>query len=252
MVILLNGFLKKTFFMAQLYSAGRKNMRYMSKSQEPQIRLGANTKCFIVLIVLTLFAAFTNPAQASSGYSDLWLSGTNSPDTVTLAGCGVTDVGYEEDEYCRVETTIGSPNGRSATSSFGYVEGAARVDLSLPFSWDDVGEYQIVSNHESYCVHGDGGEILPMYGSTFFGVGIAIKASGWGVSADDGVKCYLEATCSGTCVNIGELHIYTKGPGVASCNQGGNYQQLWELYAFGTCYHNTRTGVGRNFPGSCD
>lgn len=126
------------------------------------------------------------------------------------------------------------------------------VDLSLPFAWDDLGDYQIVSNHESYCVHGAGGEILPMYGSTFFGVGIAIRASGWAVSADDGVNCYLEATCTGTCVNTGELHIYKKGPGVASCIQGGMYQQPWELYAFGTCYHNTRTGVGRQTPGSCD
>lgn len=227
-------------------------MRYMSKKQKPQSKTGAHTRWFIVLTVLTLFGAFTNSVQASSGYSDLWLHGTNSPDTVTLAGCGVTDVGYEEDEYCRVETTIGSPNGRSATSSFGYVEGAARVDLSLPFMWDDVGEYQIVSNHESYCVHGDGGEILPMYGSTFSGFGIALKASGWGVSADDGVNCYLEATCTGTCVNFGELHIYKKGAGVTKCNQGGNYQQLYELYAFGTCYHDTRAGVGKLTPGFCD
>lgn len=118
----------------------------------------------LVMLRCRLFAGVTflclcavPSALGGSSYSDAWVDSSGN----NLWGCGVTQQSYTGAGHSAgVSTTITSPNGRSA--SYGLSGSTyARVDVSLPWDWNDMGTYFVNSNHYGYCPHYGGSSFAP-------------------------------------------------------------------------------------------
>lgn len=99
-----------------------------------------------ILIFLGLFAVPSTFAQAD--YSTIWVDDSN-PDAGYIVGAGVTDNDYTADEI-GVEATLTSPSGRTITNSADDV-GSVRVEVTLPWDWEDIGTYFIQTRHQPLC-----------------------------------------------------------------------------------------------------
>lgn len=99
-----------------------------------------------VVIFATIFVVPS--ALGQTDYSDGWIDDSN-PDAAYLVGVGVTDNDYSADSI-GVETTLTSPNGRTVT---GEAEdyGSSRVEVTLPWDWDDLGDYFVRTRHQPLC-----------------------------------------------------------------------------------------------------
>jgi hypothetical protein len=153
-------------------------------------------------------------------------------------------------------TTITSPNGRSATLTSYHSSSYARAETYLPVDFSDVGTYNVQSSHWLCCPYMGanpytGAGCYPSASSSSSG-GVSLPKSGWVVVAESPTTCYFQATCSGRCCTSGEQWSAPKVPTGGSCSSSGIYLQAVELYAFGQCYHSTRSGTYRMFPGECD
>ncbi len=217
---------------------------------------------FCVLAFLATFLAVPVSGQMGSYviYSDLWIDDSNAQTPVIVA-CGVTqDSSNSYGHTYWVVTTLTSPSGRTSSSESAHTNASnayATVETSLPWDWNSVdpGDYYVTSSHMMCCPYagppGSGGSCFNGGGSGT-SVSISFKKSGWRVVGDTLTTCLIVATCSGTCVSIGESHELIKDPPGASCSAGGIYVQVNELYVAGVCFHVTRYGFNQPFPGSCD
>jgi len=98
--------------------------------------------------LITLLAVLSMPAFSQTDYSDSWLDDSN-PDSLYVVGAGVTDNDYSADAIA-VETTLTSPNGRTVTGEADDY-GSARVEVALPWDWDDLGDYYVHTIHQPLC-----------------------------------------------------------------------------------------------------
>ena len=99
-----------------------------------------------VVIFATIFVVPS--AFGQTDYSDSWLDDSD-PNALYIVGAGVTDNDYSADEIA-VETTLTSPNGRTVTGeSDDY--GSARMEVTLPWDWDDLGDYFVHTTHQPLC-----------------------------------------------------------------------------------------------------
>lgn len=156
-------------------------------------RSGIRTSAWRIFSATALFILIgLRPASAQNIYSDSWLSGTtysggeqsydeaNSSPAYIVSG-GVTDGDYTH--YYYVETTVQSPNGRSAYNSGGEPGsvGHASMEVALVWNENDVGDYETYSYHYSYCPYGAGGvagEInYFLAGSSYFDLPIGVSFS---------------------------------------------------------------------------
>lgn len=96
-------------------------------------------------VAAALFLTLLNfsPAFGQSTYSDSWVD-----DSGTILSSGVTDGSYTHSYV--VDTTLTSPNGRSAFGSRRHT-GYARADASLAWDYDDLGIYLTNSDHYARC-----------------------------------------------------------------------------------------------------
>src|SRR5574341_157467 len=84
---------------------------------------------------------------STSTYSELWADQNGN-----LYGCGVTDETYNSyNHQARVISTLTSPNGRSASTDTGYTGSYACASVYLSFDENDVGCFNLGSDHYSYC-----------------------------------------------------------------------------------------------------
>ncbi len=92
---------------------------------------------------IALLMVFVIPALGQTDYSDSWLDDSD-PNALFVVGVGVTDNDYSADAIA-VETTLTSPNGRTVSGeSDDY--GSARIEVALPWDWDDLGDYFVRLN----------------------------------------------------------------------------------------------------------
>ncbi len=113
-----------------------------------------------------LFIAARAPVEAGVYYSESWLDDSSPESGAVIVGCGVTDMSGEwEYHHARVETTLRSPGGREDTVfiedwAYPQYDGAypyARVEVTLPLDFNDLGDYLVESIHTSTCPVGDFG-----------------------------------------------------------------------------------------------
>jgi hypothetical protein len=98
---------------------------------------------------LTLVGLFSSSsAFGQTDYSDFWVDDSN-PDAAYIVGIGVTDNDYSADAI-GVETTLTSPNGRTVSGQ-AYDYGSVRVEITLPWDWDDLGDYFVNTRHQPLC-----------------------------------------------------------------------------------------------------
>src|SRR2546421_4450816 len=102
------------------------------------------------LLVATVFLGIFCPASAfgQADYSDMWVDDSN-PDAAYIVGAGVTEDDYTNGggDAIGVETTITSPNGRTQSGSADG-DTDARVEVTLPWDWNDLGEYFVQTRHQ--------------------------------------------------------------------------------------------------------
>jgi hypothetical protein len=101
-----------------------------------------------LLGIIMLLAVVGVPAFSQTDYSDTWINDSN-PDAIYIVGAGVTDDDYSADAIA-VETTFTSPNGRTASGQ-GSDYASVRVEITLPWDWDDLGDYFIRTTHQPLC-----------------------------------------------------------------------------------------------------
>lgn len=104
---------------------------------------------FCLCAVLTCLGLFVCPsAFGQTNYSDVWVDQSN-PDAPQIVGFGATENYYDSDAI-GVETTLISPSGRSVT---GYADGSgsAAVQVVLPWDWNDLGVYTVLTRHQPLC-----------------------------------------------------------------------------------------------------
>jgi hypothetical protein len=229
------------------------------KSQPLSILRNRNFRFDVILVGLTCLlwstTAFGQMGQYAV-YSDKWLDDSD-PMNVQMIGSGVTQdsANYYGHTYW-VVTTITSPNGRTAATTSSQSSSYTRAEINLSVNRDDMGTYNVQSSHWLCCPYMGGnpytGAGCYPSSSTSASLPISLKSSGWKVVGETLTSCMIVATCSGTCVSIGESYDLIKDPPAMSCSSGGIYYQVEELYAFGTCWHTTRIGTNRMFPGVCD
>lgn len=98
-----------------------------------------------IIVFLTILYV---PVFGQTDYSDGWLDDSN-PDALYVVGVGVTDNDYGADAI-GVETTLTSPNGRTVSGEADDY-GSARVEVTLPWDWDDLGDYFVHTTHQPLC-----------------------------------------------------------------------------------------------------
>jgi hypothetical protein len=104
---------------------------------------------FCLCAALTCLGMFACPsAFGQTDYSDVWVDQSN-PDAPQIVGFGATENDYTSDAI-GVETTLTSPSGRTAT---GYADGSgsASVQVALPWDWNDLGVYTVLTRHQPLC-----------------------------------------------------------------------------------------------------
>jgi hypothetical protein len=220
------------------------------RSQIPKV----NAIVFAVTCLLSCPIVFAQMGQYAV-YSDKWLDDSD-PANVKLRGCGVTQdyANYYGHTYW-VVTTFSSPNGRNTSVTSSQSSSYARAESYLLVDFNDLGTYNVQSSHWLCCPYMGGnpytGAGCYPSASSAAGLFISLKKSSWLVIGEGPATCLLEATCTGTCVTIGDHHTANKAPGT-SCSGNGLYFQLYELYADGQCWPSTRWGSSRMFEGECD
>lgn len=220
----------------------------------------------LVAIFICLFP--TSTAFAQSTYSDEWVDDSD-PNNVKIVASGAsydasngymgTPQGYQQIHHYWVKVTITSPTGRTATINSSWSSSYAITEASLPLLVGgeyETGNYFTQTQHWNCCPYmqpnpWDGTKCYPGT-TTSTTTPISLKNSGWRVVSEGLTTCSIVATCSGTCVSIGETHELIKDPPGISCSAGGIYVQVKELYVAGVCFHVTRFGFNQPFPGSCD
>lgn len=108
-----------------------------------------------------------SPAFSQSTYSDSWFDDSGSG---VIVSAGVTDGSYTHSYV--VDTTVHSPNGRSAVGSRRRT-GYARADVSLAWDWDDPGEYLTDSQHWARCPGDD---------LNYYSIGTTANSTSTGIS----------------------------------------------------------------------
>ncbi len=122
---------------------------------------------FILLIFLIFIFSVPTFGQQISAYSDSW-----ADDDGTIYSCGVTaDSANSYGHTYWTSTTLTSPSGRTSSgwsSQDNSYNAYTRVETSLPWDWNDLGDYSEQSQHSFYC---------PTYGRTMsFYMGAGGKA----------------------------------------------------------------------------
>jgi hypothetical protein len=219
----------------------------------------------LVAIFVCLFSASTAFGYT---YTDDWVDDSD-PNNIRLVGFGSTydpsngymgtPQGYQQIHYYWVRVTITSPSGRTATMTSPWGSSQVSTDASLPLLAGEeyeTGNYLTQTQHWNCCPYmqpnpWDGTKCYPSTNTSTTTL-IALRDSGWRVIGDTPSTCVLQATCSGTCVTIGDQHVLAKVPLGTSCSAQGIYYQVKELYINQVCYPTTRWGTGRVFPGVCD
>ena len=111
---------------------------------------------FILLIFLIFIFSVPTFGQQISAYSDSW-----ADDDGTIYSCGVTaDSANSYGHTYWTSTTLTSPSGRTSSgwsSQDNSYNAYTRVETSLPWDWNDLGDYSEQSQHSFYC---------PTYGRT--------------------------------------------------------------------------------------
>lgn len=115
-------------------------------------------RLFITALLLSLYAAL--PVSATTTYSDSWIDGSH-PDAAYIVGFGLTEANVGDDwelHAVRATTTLRSPNGRTITRTaavyYSWSTGSsftARVEPTLMFDPNDMGDYIISTRHYSTC-----------------------------------------------------------------------------------------------------
>src|SRR2546428_97835 len=105
---------------------------------------------FILLIFLIFIFSVPTFGQQISAYSDSW-----ADDDGTIYGCGVTaDSANSYAHTYSTSTTLTSPSGRTSSgwsSQDNSYNAYTRVETSLPWDWNDLGDYSEQSQHSFYC-----------------------------------------------------------------------------------------------------
>lgn len=133
-------------------------------------RRASVTKSGVSPLALLLFVlVFAVPSAfgqmgSSATYSDMWIDDSAAPaeyyedapiPTYYVVACGVTQDNYNSYRHTYwVGTTLRSPNNRTASGT-SYKTSAynayTRVDVSLPYDVQDLGDFQFNSTHTMCC-----------------------------------------------------------------------------------------------------
>jgi hypothetical protein len=113
----------------------------------------------IAVVILSGCHVFAQQMGQTGNYSDSWVDDSN-PDNVVILGSGTTQDSYNNHGHTYWnETTVTSPAGRT-TSGSSYRTDAwnayTRVEISLPWDWNDLGDYFIQSEHWTCCPYLNG------------------------------------------------------------------------------------------------
>jgi len=121
---------------------------------------------FIGMLLIGLFAVPSVFGQMGSGatYSDSWFVAPSNQNTIYeegdvvsgyyVVGCGVTDETYNNYGHaCSVNTTLTSPNGHIASSSFSSDGSYAQAEAAIDWDFNDPepGEFSVESEHSYFC-----------------------------------------------------------------------------------------------------
>jgi hypothetical protein len=197
-------------------------------------------RLFPVGVLLALFGA--SPALSQTTYSDSWLDDSGSG---TMVSAGVTDGSYTHSYV--VDTTVSSPNGRSAFGSRRRT-GYARADVTLAWDWDDPGDYFTESEHWARCP-GDDLNYYPI-GTTSdsFRVGISNAVYSSAQCQSDGCLYQIVVPCDTTCKSP---TIKVKSPSL--CHSYAIRKTVFHQTFIGPpiCFNLTATTELSNFGGLC-
>jgi len=108
------------------------------------IAIGLRVAATLMMVGLSSLSS----AFGQSDYSAFWVDDSN-PEAVAIVGAGVTENDYSADAI-GVETTLTSPNGRTVTGSADDYA-AVRVEITLPWDWEDLGDYFVQTRHQPLC-----------------------------------------------------------------------------------------------------
>lgn len=140
-------------------------------------------------LAAALFLTLLNfsPAFSQNTYSDSWVDDSGSG---IIVSAGVTDGSYTHSYV--VDTTVTSPNGRSAFGSRRYT-GYARANATLAWDWADPGDYFTESEHSARCP----GDDLNYYsiGTTSMSIRIAIAITNYIFNGLEGGYCRYDLWC---------------------------------------------------------
>lgn len=125
-----------------------------------EYRMTVSFRLIFSLIFVSLVTA--SPASAVTTYSDTSLDDSGADDgTIYVVGYGVTEANYDDDwelHSVRATTTIRSPLGRTFTLTrwqwYNASQGSsftAIAEPTLPWDWNDAGDYLINTHHYSTC-----------------------------------------------------------------------------------------------------
>src|SRR5258708_24944339 len=113
---------------------------------------------FRVLTVLSFLWVCHTSAFSQMGsfsvYFDSWVDDSN-PDSGSIVGAGVTQDSYNSYGHTYwVVTTLTSPNNRTSSATSYHTNGYnayTSAETTLPWDWNDLGDYSIGSQHWMCC-----------------------------------------------------------------------------------------------------
>jgi hypothetical protein len=149
------------------------------------------------LIAVLTFAglvAVLSIAIPQKSYADTVYAGGSVGSDGTIYGWGVTDVRSMVNHTSQTNATLTSPNGRQANGSVndGYY---TRVDLSLPFDSNDLGNYQVDSYSWAYCNVWNVWFLNGALTQSFFKVGVQQVQFYWDTTHNPAYGCYYANNC---------------------------------------------------------
>jgi hypothetical protein len=128
------------------------SVRYLSKAGPSGNRIVGSRVFILLMFLIFIFSvpAFGQQMGQLTAYTDSW-----ADDDGTIYSSGVTaDSSNSYSHTYGTRTTLTSPSGRTSSAGF-YSDNSynayAYAEASLPWDWNDLGDFSEQSQHSYYC-----------------------------------------------------------------------------------------------------